>query len=187
MLLFCGHHDSGTDVEGVQSGSTIFGALNFCISAGDTILQTTALTHPLKYIQNQIITILGDHIHGIILRRVHNSLCYTLIADEVTDCSNKEQLCMVLRYVELWSSWSARTLLLFWNVTVALLIKWSLGWQEAWFPDSSKICGQAYDGASNMSDKTNGAAIPEGYKNTHCIHVLIYKKLQQAPIYMYMY
>ena len=35
---------------------------------------------------------------------MRNSLCYTLIADEVTDCSNKEQLCIVLRYVEPESS-----------------------------------------------------------------------------------
>ena len=35
-----------------------------------------------------------------ILRKVHSILCNTLIADEVTDCSNKEQLCIVIRYVE---------------------------------------------------------------------------------------
>lgn len=50
--------------------------------------------------QNQLISILGDHIRDVILRKVRSSLCYTVIADEVTDCSNKEQLSIVLRYVE---------------------------------------------------------------------------------------
>ena len=51
-------------------------------------------------IQNQLISIYGDHICNAILRTVHSSLCFTLIADEVTDCSNKEQFCIVIRYVE---------------------------------------------------------------------------------------
>ena len=43
---------------------------------------------------------LGDHICNAILRKVHSCLSYTLIADELTDCSNKEQLYIVMRHVE---------------------------------------------------------------------------------------
>ena len=80
--------------------------LDFRISSGDTLLQehlqkagrNAIYTSP--DIQNQIINILGDQIRDKILKKVCSSSCYTLIADEVTDCSNKEQLCIVLRYVE---------------------------------------------------------------------------------------
>ena len=37
-----------------------------------------------------LISILGDHICDTIVRKVGSNLCYTVIADEVTDCSNKE-------------------------------------------------------------------------------------------------
>ncbi len=57
-------------------------------------------TYTSPDIQNQLISILGDHICNAILRKVRSSLCYTLIPEEVTDCSNKEQLCIVISYVE---------------------------------------------------------------------------------------
>ena len=50
-------------------------------------------------IQNQIIDIFGDHIREKILQRVRQAHGFTLIADEVTDCANKKQLSVVLRYV----------------------------------------------------------------------------------------
>ena len=105
-----GHRDTGKDMEGVQAASTNHGnfcvLLNFRISAGGTILRdhlqrvARNATYTSPDIQNQLISILGDHICNAILGKVPSSLCYTLIADEVTDCSNKEQLCIVIRYVE---------------------------------------------------------------------------------------
>ena len=109
-----GHHDSSTDTEGIESGERNHGnfwaLLNFRISAGDNVLRDHLRTAPRNAtytspdIQNLIINILGDQIRDKILDKVRNSLSYTLIADEVTDCSNKEQLCIVLRYVELESN-----------------------------------------------------------------------------------
>ena len=54
--------------------------------------------------QNQIIDILGDYVQQKILSKVQMAQFFTLIADEVTDCSNKEQLSLVLRYVDRESS-----------------------------------------------------------------------------------
>ena len=109
-IFLRGHQDSGTDVEGEQAAGKNHGnfwtLLNFRISAGDTTLSdhlksaARNATYTSPDIQNQLINILGDQIRDIILRKVHNSLGFALIADEVTDCSNKEQLCIVLRYVE---------------------------------------------------------------------------------------
>ena len=58
------------------------------------------MPHTSPDTQNQLISILDDHVRDTILRKVHSSLCYMVIADEVTDCSDKEQLSIVLRYVE---------------------------------------------------------------------------------------
>ncbi len=78
-------HDSGTDMEGVQATSTNRGNFcdlrNFRISAGDTILrdhrQSAArnATYTSRHIQNQLISILGDHICKAILKMVHRNLC----------------------------------------------------------------------------------------------------------------
>ena len=72
--------------------------LCFRISAGDTTLSdhlksaARIATYISSDIQNQLINILGYQIRDTILRKVRNSLGFALIADEVTDCSNKEQL-----------------------------------------------------------------------------------------------
>ena len=105
-----GHQDSSSDIEGEQAAGKnhgIFWALlNFRISAGDTTLSdhlnsaVRNITYASPDIQNQLINILGDQICGMILRKVCNSSGFALIADEVTDCSNKEQFCIVLRYVD---------------------------------------------------------------------------------------
>ena len=81
-------------MEDAQAASTNHGnfwaLLHLRISAGDTILRDhllqsvariTAYTFP--DIQNQLISILGDHIRDTILRKVNSSFCYALIADEV--------------------------------------------------------------------------------------------------------
>ena len=90
---------------------------------------------------------------------VHSSLCYTLIAEEVTDYSNKEQLSIVIRFVEPETASIGEDLITFLNVTVAsgkLLADKMLGFIRNHLAPS-KMCGQANDGASNMSGKTNGA------------------------------
>ena len=48
-------------------------------------------------IQNQLIKIQGDNVRRKILDQVQQSPWFTVIADEVTDSSNKEQLSIVLR------------------------------------------------------------------------------------------
>ena len=51
-------------------------------------------------IQNQIVAIVGDQVRDKILLKVKSAQFFTVIADKVTDCSNKEQLSVVLRYVD---------------------------------------------------------------------------------------
>ena len=77
--------------------------IKFRIDAGDTVLANYLATAGRKatytsaIIQNQLISVTGDYIHGKILSKVMKAQWFTVIADEVTDLSNKEQLSIVLR------------------------------------------------------------------------------------------
>ena len=51
-------------------------------------------------IQNHNIDILADQIRQKIIRKVQGAKWFSVVADEVTDVSNKEQLSLVLRYVD---------------------------------------------------------------------------------------
>ena len=165
-----GHQDSSSDIEGEQAAGNNHGnfwaLLNFRISAGGTILSdhlnsaAKNATYTSPDIQNQLINILGDQICGMILRKVRNSPGFALIADEVTDCSNKEQLCIVLRYVDPETNAIREDLVSSWNVsglTGQALADKMMGFVSNNL-DPSKMRGQAYDGASNMSGKIRGAA-----------------------------
>ena len=85
--------------------SNFWALLKFRIAAGDLILRDHLANAPRNAmytspdIQNQILDILGDHVREKILLKVRQAQAFTLIADEVTDCANKEQLSLVLRYV----------------------------------------------------------------------------------------
>ena len=118
-------------------------------------------TYASPGIQNQLISIPGDHICNAILRKICSSLCYTLIADEVTNCSNKEQLCIVIRYVKPETASIREDLVTFLECDSGIagktLADKMLGFIRNHL-DPSTMRGQAYDGASNMSGKTNGAA-----------------------------
>ena len=95
-----GHQDSTMDVEqtpNAQHGN-FRALLQFRVAAGDTVLRdhlaqsSRNATYTSSRIQNQILDILGSTVVGEIVQRVRDATYYTIIADEVTDCSNKEQL-----------------------------------------------------------------------------------------------
>ena len=102
-----GHRDSSLDVEKYPCAShgNFWALLEFRVSSGDINLRHHLANAPAngRYtspdIQNQVIDILGDHVQAKIFGRVKEAQFFSLVADEVTDCSNKEQLGVVLRYV----------------------------------------------------------------------------------------
>ena len=105
-----GHRDSLNDFEhdpSAQHGN-FWALLQFRVAAGDTVLKEHLLsgsvvkrnaTYTSYRIQNEILDILGNIITQKIVTKIKMASYYTIIADEVTDCSNKEQLAIVLRYV----------------------------------------------------------------------------------------
>ena len=81
--------------------------INFRIDAGDQILEnhlnsrSKAATSISKTTQNELLLCIKDFIQLKIVNEVKNLSIipqYGILADEVTDTSNKEQLGLVLRY-----------------------------------------------------------------------------------------
>ena len=109
-IVIRGHRDNATDIEknlaDVENHSNFRALLDFRVEAGDTLLDqhlTTAArnaTYTSSVIQNQVIDILADQVRQKIIRKVHQAKWFSVIADEVTDISNKEQLSLVVRYVD---------------------------------------------------------------------------------------
>ena len=102
-------------------------------------------------IQNQIIEVLGDQASQ-----------WFVIADEVTNCSNKEQLSLVLRYVEPDSLLIRKDVVGFFEcdtgITGQCLADKLIGCLQAYDLDLTKFRGQAYDGAGNVAVTVKGTA-----------------------------
>ncbi len=112
-----------------------------------------------KTIQNELIEVVGNHIRQGIIDEVKSSKFYTLIADEVTDVSNKEQLSICLRYVhgrtvkEVFVCYRSVE-----RITGKSLADTILSWLYTVGLSPLDMRGQCYDGASNMSGARSGCS-----------------------------
>ncbi len=61
------------------------------------ILQKMPSSYTSKTIQNQLVDIVGSHIRSKIINEIQKAKYYSVIADETTDISNKEQLSISFR------------------------------------------------------------------------------------------
>ena len=200
-----GHRDSLTDVErdilGSDNHGNFLALLNFRIEAGDTVLgehlSTAArnATYTSNTIQNQIVDVLSDQVKQQIIQKVKAAKWYTVIADEVTDVSNKEQLSVVLRYVESDTLVVREDLVCFTECdtgtsghALAEKITCTL---EGYGLDLSNLRGQAYDGAGNMAGVVNGAAAIITAQHplamylhcaSHCLNLTVVKSLEVTSI-----
>ena len=204
-IALCGHRDSALDVEraveGTRNHGNFLALLKFRIDAGDTILENHLsaaaqnATYTSNTIQNQIITVLSDQVRQCIIRREVDSKWFTVIVDEVTDVSNREQLSIVLRYVDNSTlivredqvafigcdkGISGRDLA---NKITASLKKFGL--------DLQYLQEQAYDGAGNMAGRVNGTAalILSDYPlalylhcASHCLNLAVVKSLEVTSV-----
>ena len=156
-----GRHDAGTDLEPGDCGNhgNFWALLQFRVSAGDATLREHLASAPRNAtytspdIQNQVIEVLGDHILQKILIKVKQAKYFSLIADEVTDCSNKEQLAVVLRYVDSNDCCIREDLMSFLEchsgISGQVLAEMMLAFLRKHDLDPTKLHGQGYDGASN--------------------------------------
>lgn len=165
-----GHRDSAMDKEKDPCAphGNFWALLGFRVSSGDTVLRDHLDKAPAtaKYtspdVQNQVIAVLGDHIQSKILTNIRRAKFFSIVADEVTDCSNKEQLSLVLRYVHPDTLQIREDLIQFvecdTGITGRALADKMTATISALGLNLQNMRGQGYDGAGNMSGKTNGAA-----------------------------
>lgn len=110
-----------------------------------------------KTIQNELVRVAGDKIRTDILEEVKRAKFYSIIADEVTDISNREELSLVIRYIH---EGQIREVILDF-VEVERITEWVLvGAIVKWLRDHNispaDMRGQCYDGASNMPEARSG-------------------------------
>ena len=111
-------------------------------------------------IQNKLIQICGDQIRDDKLAECRNAPYFSLIVDETTDISVKEQVSFVLLYLdkngkrleefvgfEETADTTGQTL---YDLICKKLLEWNL--------DKEKVVGLGFDGAANMSGKFKSAS-----------------------------
>lgn len=166
-LALKGHRDDSKYSEDTTINPGNFQALlNFRIDSGDLILknhfETTPknATYKSKTIQNEMINSLGKFIREKIVEEVKEAKLFSLIADEASNCSNKEQLALVLRFVDKTGDVHEEFIQFIHCESttgehITLKLKEALGNLNL---DLADICGQAYDGAGNMAGSKSGVS-----------------------------
>ena len=110
--------------------------------------------------QNDMLKVMAHKVLRAINSKLHNACFFTLMADETTDASNKEKVVIVLRYVDN-NDFSVEDFIGLYCVpsiesdTLVAVLKDTLSRLNL---PLSKVRGQCYDGASNMSGIRNGVA-----------------------------
>ena len=110
-IIFCGkqnialrgHREGGGTG---QNPGNFLALLDFRVDSGDTILANHFKECPrnAQYksptIQNELIACTGEWIRNHIIQEVIEARFFSVCADEVTDVANKEQLPLVVRFVD---------------------------------------------------------------------------------------
>jgi hypothetical protein len=118
-------------------------------------------TYRSKTIQNELIEICGDMVMEELVDDVKKAKFFSLLADEATDCSNTEQMAVVLRFID--ESLKIREDFLGFILCSDGLSGEALSENISKFITSiglrmEECRGQGYDGAGNMAGKLSGVA-----------------------------
>lgn len=110
-VAYRGHRDDSqyhSDV-GSYSGSGVGNfveILNYRVRGGDTVLEnhlrncSKNATYISKTSQNEVINCCGKYIKDVLVKEIKLNKFFSIIADEASDCSNKEQMSLVLRFID---------------------------------------------------------------------------------------
>ena len=161
-----GHRDSGVlnvDEQANYQEGNFRATLHLMTECGDSVLREhlTSGCKNATYIspnsQNSLINAIDAVLRRSIADEVRAAEYFTLLADETTDVSGKEQLSICLRYV---LNGTVRERLLAFeeapDLTGAGLAAQLLATLRANGIDISTMVGQGYDGAAAMSGEMNG-------------------------------
>jgi len=109
-------------------------------------------------VQNECLKIMAQHVLCEISKDIASSSCFSVMADECTDCSNKEQLTVNIRWTDQDLKEHEDFIGLYQvdSITADCLLSYI---QDVLFRVNLKLTNcrdQCYDGASNMSNSRNG-------------------------------
>ncbi|XP_065658729.1 52 kDa repressor of the inhibitor of the protein kinase-like [Hydra vulgaris] len=157
--------------------------LHFRVQAGDKILEDHLKYHQqnASYIsktsQNQLIKCCGEVVTDAIIGEIKNSKYFSIIADEASDSNNKEQLSLVIRFVD--SKFNIREEFISFlhctnGVTGQGLFCVLLKSISDFLLDIMNCRGQSYDGDGAMSGHTKGLSSRVLNLNKKAIYVHCY-------------
>ncbi len=112
-----------------------------------------------KTIQNELISVVGKHIQSKILLEIEKAKYYSVLADELADVANKEQLSISFRYV--YDRMVKEVFVDFVEVeriTGKALAEAIIHSLTVWGLSLSHMRGQCFDGASNMAGARSGCS-----------------------------
>ena len=109
-------------------------------------------------IQNSLVNILGDMVTNVICSGVREAEIFSLLADETKDCSKREQISIVLRYVDnaAVSHEHFLTYVEAAGLTADKLTEYITNVLKQFRLDPQCMVSQGYDGASVMSGQCSG-------------------------------
>ena len=161
-LPFAGHHDDPQYHPKAAEHSTggvgnFVEFLQFRVRGGDKVLEQhlTNCSKNASYIsktsQNDLTSCCGQFITKLVVRIIKENQFFSILADEASDCSNQEQLSLVIRYVD--SDCVVKEEFLgFLHCHLGLsgkeLAEIVLGGLINLVLDIRNCCGQGYDGAA---------------------------------------
>ena len=186
-LAFRGHRDDSQfhpNVGEYSSGGVgnFVEVLNYRVRGGDLVLENHLRTCSKnascisKTSQNELINCCGNYIKDILVKEIKESRFFSVLADEASDCSNQDQLSLVIRFVD-GSGEIREEFLGFLHCDLGLsgkaLAETVLNGIANLTLDIQNCRGQGYDGAFSVSGYINGLSaqilrINEKGIYTHC-------------------
>ena len=120
-------------------------------------------------------SVVGDSIRNGIISEVKSTKYYSIIADEVTNAANHEELSLVFRYVH--NEENREVFVEVERITGRMLGEAILNWLEAHYISPADMRGQCYDGASSMSGARSGvkAVVQEAAPKAMYCHCAAYR------------
>lgn len=181
-LPFRGHRDDSKHLLIAENNPGNFQALlKLASDFGDETLSSCLndgpknATYKSKTIQNQIINVVGDFLVSGIVKDIKSSKFYSILADEASDVSNKEQMALVIRY--LGENFEIKENFIgFFDCNKGLsgeqLSKVVLSAVQKTGLSMDNCRGQGYDGAGAMAGSEKGVAkrITDKYPKALYIH-----------------
>ena len=177
-----GHRDDSSHYDSTDCGN-VQALLNVRVDSGDKVVEEhfkkapKNATYRSEATQNEIIECCSEVICKQIIADVRASKFLSILADEVTDCSTKEQMPLVVRYVDRNREIQERFVTFIHCDSgisgKALKDKLITCITKELQLDINKCRGQCYDGAANMASQYSGLATRSRQINplalyTHC-------------------